>query len=174
MDEGSLQARLLDLTAELATAKRDLEDSRKLLRKRERELAELATKKVGEMPLTSEEAYALLGRLSSFFGEPVKPIGEYCHAFKVWLEAFEAAYRRETDDSRKQSYLEKVRTLRGADLLVRKSNLLARLLYGGETLREQPCPIHKGYWDGCAFLAEDACPHCMSDANVTGWVRNGV
>ena len=56
---------------------------------------------------------------------------------------------------------------------VGKSNLLWRLIYGGQTLRTTPCPTHKGVWSGCVWPkdAKDACA-CMDGSNVTGWLPN--
>lgn len=52
-----------------------------------------------------------------------------------------------------------------------KSNLLGRLLYDGEPLRTEPCPVHKGRWSGCPFPgdAEHDC-ECMHYGNLTGWL----
>jgi len=51
-----------------------------------------------------------------------------------------------------------------ADLQIRKSNLLARLIYGGQKLRTQMCPEHKGEWTG---PRPDPCPH---GCGFTGWL----
>jgi hypothetical protein len=50
---------------------------------------------------------------------------------------------------------------------VHKSNLLARILYSGETLRAQMCPEHKGEWSGIEW-ADDVCPH---GCQFTGWLQ---
>jgi hypothetical protein len=56
---------------------------------------------------------------------------------------------------------------------IRKSNLLARLLYGAQEIRTTPCPIHKGVWSGCMWPDDpkDMCA-CMDGCNVTGWLPN--
>jgi len=58
---------------------------------------------------------------------------------------------------------------------ITKSALLARLIYGGEDLREIMCPDHKGSWSGRAWAdeskGEKACG-CNTDGNVTGWLPN--
>ncbi len=51
---------------------------------------------------------------------------------------------------------------------IRKSNLLARLLYDGQTLRKVACPEHKGVWSGVEWGPENACPH---GCQLTGWIR---
>ena len=52
-------------------------------------------------------------------------------------------------------------------LSIRKSNLLARLLYAGEKLRSQACPEHKGKWSGIEW-PDKPCPH---KCQMTGWVQ---
>jgi hypothetical protein len=52
-------------------------------------------------------------------------------------------------------------------LQISKSNLLARLLYNGEKLRETICPEHKGRWSGIEW-SESRCPH---GCQLTGWVQ---
>ncbi len=56
-------------------------------------------------------------------------------------------------------------------LAIAKSCLLDRLIYGGETLREKMCPIHKGHWSGCNITGEDIC-ECQHDTCITGWIPN--
>jgi hypothetical protein len=51
-------------------------------------------------------------------------------------------------------------------LSISKSNLLARVLYGGEKVRTVQCPEHKGKWNGQAMLM--GCPH---KCDGTGWLR---
>lgn len=52
------------------------------------------------------------------------------------------------------------------ELLIRKSSLLDRLLYSGEKLRTEICPIHKGHWSGLEF-GDNCCPH---KCHLTGWI----
>ena len=55
---------------------------------------------------------------------------------------------------------------------ISKSNLLARLFYGGEELRTEQCPIHKGKWSGCTLVKDMECEGVCADGfNVTGWLR---
>ena len=55
-------------------------------------------------------------------------------------------------------------------LAIRKSNLLARLMYSGEKLRETMCPEHKGKWSGIEW-SDSRCPH---KCQLTGWVQEGA
>lgn len=50
---------------------------------------------------------------------------------------------------------------------ISKSNLLYRLLYCGEKLREEMCPKHKGEWNDQAML--DGCEH---NCHGTGWLSS--
>ena len=45
---------------------------------------------------------------------------------------------------------------------IRKSNLLARLLYAGEKVCTQKCPDHKGSWVGQG--------DCHYGCDLTGWL----
>jgi len=108
--------------------------------------------------LTEDQAQVMLAQLREHYGMPVMPVESYCAAFRQWRDAIKAAAERESDEGRKVS------------LAILKSNLLFRLLYLGEPLRKEPCPIHKGYWSGCV-APERECPYCMSGSNVTGWVN---
>jgi hypothetical protein len=119
---------------------------------------------------TEVEARDILGKLSLYYGEPVKPISQYCKAFRTWQGAIEDAAERELDPKLKESFTGMVRDIRSVSLHIAKSNLLARLVYQGEELRPDPCPVHKGHWSGCVW-GEGRCPHCMSGDNITGWVR---
>lgn len=53
---------------------------------------------------------------------------------------------------------------------ISKSNLLARLLYAGEKIRAEMCPIHKGVWSGIEW-GDTVCPH---KCQLTGWIQDGV
>ena len=35
---------------------------------------------------SKEEAHELLRRLEQFYGEPVLPLGNFCHAMELWME----------------------------------------------------------------------------------------
>jgi hypothetical protein len=124
---------------------------------------------------TPEEAEAMLENLRLYYKEPVMPIGKYCEAFRTWQDAIEDAAEQAKEDPdespfARQSLEDMARAIQEVSTLVSKSNLLSRLLYGGEELRTERCPIHKGHWSGCVW-GDGRCPHCMSGDNVTGWVR---
>lgn len=55
-------------------------------------------------------------------------------------------------------------------LMVRKSNLLHRLIYQGQAIRTVPCPTHKGTWSGCTWAAGAERCACVDGCNVTGWL----
>ena len=65
------------------------------------------------------------------------------------------------------SYEFLAKSVRDVFFQIGKSNLLARLIYGGEKLRTKMCPEHKGHWSGCVFREEDRCPH---GCQHTGWI----
>lgn len=79
-----------------------------------------------------------------------------------------------------QDRLRRVQTLRGYEvdlnhiestaLRIRKSNLLARLLYGGEKLRPTMCPEHKGVWSGIEWRMDESSNVCPHGCNLTGWI----
>lgn len=54
---------------------------------------------------------------------------------------------------------------------ISKSCLLDRLLYGGEKLRTEMCPVHKGHWYGCSPSNEITCG-CDHGICITGWLKN--
>lgn len=110
--------------------------------------------------LTPAEAEAMLKRLAKHYNEPVMPIGRYCNALRTWADLLaEAALPGRTPKPERKEYVEFLpHILRD----ISKSNLLARLLYGGEKLRTLPCPLHKGKWSGI-FECEYGC-------DQTGWI----
>jgi hypothetical protein len=110
-----------------------------------------------------EELKEMLQELSDHYGEPVRPVSEYCKAFETWMSVLEENYREAFKAGGKQA----AERVHGAEviphfsrirLLINKSNFLARLVYGGEKLRTEKCPVHKGEWNGHAMLMGD-CPH---------------
>jgi len=76
------------------------------------------------------------------------PISELCSTMRNWAEAGAGTGSLGLD--------------------IAKSCLLSRLIYAGEPLRTQPCPIHEGSWSGCP---DEPCPAgCNFGLNVTGWL----
>lgn len=110
--------------------------------------------------LTPEQAEAMLKRLSRHFRQPVLPIRRYCDALCLYADILsEQCAPGRSEHPRGEGY---VHLLQGTIRDIRKSNLLARLLYAREKLRTRPCPEHKGQWSGI-----DECPYgCGS----TGWL----
>src|SRR6266550_4764227 len=104
---------------------------------------------------SKEEAHELLRRLEQFYGEPVLPLGNFCHAMELWMDCI---VKNDTDPAliqevinHGQKYFEPLKFMR---IDIRKSNLLGRLLYAKEPLRTRMCPIHKRTleWTGHVFF----------------------
>ncbi len=95
-----------------------------------------------------------LARLGMHFGEPVLPISRYCKALDAWGEF---AVERKIIS---KGALEDLR------IGIHKSNLLARVLYGGEEVRTEMCPLHLGQWHGI----EDPERPCIHGCGLTGWL----
>jgi hypothetical protein len=90
----------------------------------------------------------------------------FCSKMRDWAKACQTPL--DTDDAETAKWRNEFR--RHWDfisLAIGKSNLLYRLLYAGENVRNIPCPIHKGKWSGC--FADPPC-ECSSYGNVTGWL----
>jgi hypothetical protein len=108
--------------------------------------------------MTRQQAEVQLKLLEEHFGEPVQPVSRYCGSLETWA----SAVRQNPDMARLSQSIGEV------FLAIRKSNLLARLIYGGQKLRTRKCPVHKGHWSGCVF--EDPGCGCLDGSNVTGWL----
>jgi hypothetical protein len=104
--------------------------------------------------LADEQVKRMLSQLEEHFGEPVRPVSDYCNALETWSKVFCKKYPSEE------------RAHSSIRISIRKSNLLARLIYGGEKLRTRECPVHKGKWDGQAMLMG-----CEHHCDGTGWLR---
>jgi hypothetical protein len=130
----------------------------------ERLKEQLATDSVERM----EEALAL------HYKEPVRPVGEYCKAFEDWHKVLAEKVQSvdEQEEFRDVEYYRGIVEALSILLIpIKKSNFLARRIYGGEKLRTEKCPTHKGVWSGCAWPgSEDYNCECTSDGNVTGWL----
>lgn len=104
--------------------------------------AKAARRKPAEAEVIAAGCAALRARFSG-----VVPVRKLCEAFGELLDE-RSAMRLALD--------------------IEKSCLLDRLIYGGEELREEPCPLHHGRWSGCT---PDPCPAgCSYGDNVTGWI----
>jgi hypothetical protein len=119
---------------------------------------------------TEEEVHAALVMLREHYKQPVLPINEYCSALDTWLACIQALNAEGPQagqgashyELQGESYYEVLDEIR---IDIAKSNLLGRLLYGGENLRTMPCPQHKGHWSG---YQED----CPLGCGMTGWLPN--
>ena len=121
--------------------------------------------------LTEEQAQGLLDVLKRHYKQPVLPMSKFCDAISTWFRCIERVNRKEQEAnpdektwrSRGARYYDQLRNI---ERDIRKSNLLARLLYSGEKLRTRECPEHKGKWSGCAAPGQ-GCPH---GCGHTGWL----
>lgn len=107
--------------------------------------------------MTDDEAKTMLDQLAKHFGEPVMPVSRYCDSLHQWADRMARKHDIKSDYVR---WLNRIR------IDVTKSNLLARLIYGGEKPRTKRCPVHDGKWDGQAML--NGCEH---ECDGTGWLR---
>lgn len=156
--------------------------------------------------LSDDEAKEMLSKLAQHFGEPVMPVGRYCAALNLWASALRMKAERlntpwvcdgtcsgdELGDCNHASRTTEAmdQTKRDADhatkfadevggvfMQISKSNLLARLIYEGESLRTEMCPVHNGVWSGCGWAEKDEnnckCQHSQDGhigSNITGWL----
>lgn len=117
--------------------------------------------------ISDDEAKGLLDLLVRHYKEPVLPMSRFCEAISTWFHCIEQvnAEERKAEPDRKfwqsqgRDYYQHLHRI---ELDIRKSNLLARLLYGGEKLRTRKCPEHQGHWRGIG-----TCPH---GCQLTGWL----
>lgn len=98
-------------------------------------------------PIPPEEVEEMLAELSAHFGEPVRPVSHYCKALDAWGKVAD------------------IKDYRSIRAEIMKSNLLARMIYGGEKLRTKQCPRHHGVWFGVPGMIE-----CEYDCGGTGWL----
>lgn len=121
---------------------------------------------VGEEKLTEEEVLAMRERLARHYGEPVRPVSEYCAAFRTWAEELQARQERRkgTDEEKYDGWVD---ALSVALSQVSKSSFLDRLIYVGEKKRTKMCPEHEGRWIG---LQNDMHDICLHGCDKTGWL----
>lgn len=132
--------------------------------------------------LSAEEVEHYTDALTRHHGEPVRPVSEYCAAFEAWGQALASRRSRieamPDADPMKQHELDDPLTVLAGQvfaigLAIRKSNLLSRLIYSGQPLRTEMCPIHKGRWSGyghAAFGHEHICECQEGCYDITGWL----
>lgn len=125
--------------------------------------------------MNDTKAKELLNQLTDYYGEPILPMSIFCKAITTWFRCIEQ--NNIVEDSKivdgeligrgsGQHGEDYYQHLRKIETDIRKSSLLARLLYGKEELRTEKCPIHKGHWSG---LGE-----CKHGCDLEGWLPNGV
>lgn len=95
----------------------------------------------------------MLAALREHFNGPVMPVSRYCDALRTWSECMIKRHEYDSEAANALMYVE---------LQIRKSDLLARLIYGGEALRTKKCPVHDGRWSGIT--------PCEHGCGSTGWV----
>lgn len=125
---------------------------------------------MGKTNLTDEQASKMLAKLADYYGQPVMPVSVYCRALETWASCISRLNFAENAETWQQGY-SYFKVLNHLLIDIKKSNLLARLIYGGEKLRTKECPEHKGHWSGLSFPGQE-CPHgCdRTNGNYTGWL----
>lgn len=113
-----------------------------------------------------EEAEELLKKLSKHYQQPVMPVQRYCEALKTWADCLETAASEDDEAGTRPRFKYLMPMLDDVRLAISKSNLLWRLIYGGEKLRTKKCPEHKGRWSGLSSPDND----CEHGCDFTGWV----
>jgi len=96
-------------------------------------------------------------------------IRKFCGAMDTWAQVCQRELPTDSEYRRRwrEEFGEHWEFIR---LAIAKSCLLDRLIYGGERLRENICPIHEGHWSGCNL--EDKACDCAHDSCITGWLQN--
>ena len=134
--------------------------------------------------LNDDVAKKMMNAASKVFGgEPVRKVSDYCKSFYLWQDAINARHNElhqrkengeEVQDSEFPQGEDFADELTHVMMCLQKSALLLRLVYNGEPLRTEKCPIHKGQWSGCDDRAdcfsEEYPQGCMSGSNITGWL----
>lgn len=105
-----------------------------------------------------------IGYSSQWHG-PIVHMPEVCAILRKW-----ASIKGEKDEGFANAWSI-------VELNIEKSNLLARMIYSGDGIRQKPCPVHKGVWSGCKWgnpecATEDYPFGCHWGSNVTGWLPN--
>lgn len=120
------------------------------------------------IPADAVEAERMLQGLSKFFDQPVMPLSGFCEAMTTWFQKMQARQneiaRGDGSEGSREDAGHYANALGRALIDIRKSNLLYRLIYLGQKLRNRPCPIHKGRWSG--YTVEG----CDLGCGETGWL----
>ena len=96
-------------------------------------------------------------------------IRKFCNAMDTWARVCQEELPNDSDNRRRwrKEFGQHWDFIR---LAIAKSCLLDRLIYGGEELRKDVCPVHKGNWSGCDLRGEHC--GCAHDSCITGWLQN--
>ena len=94
---------------------------------------------------------------------------QFCKAFYAWAEACETPLPTDSESKKawRKEFAEHWEFINRA---IAKSCLLDRLIYGGETIRKELCPVHKGRWGGCVPKAPEC--GCSHGSCITAWLPN--
>lgn len=120
--------------------------------------------------LSASQAAEFERELTLYYGEPVRPVSQYCDAFRDWFKALKDKFEREDSgdeylpDFRDEALREVIEAARGLELPIYKSSMLYRRIYMGERLRTEMCPTHKGRWVGLPSLGNEC------ECDLTGWL----
>lgn len=104
--------------------------------------------------LTAEEAKEMLKQLSEYYGQPVKPVGQFCAIVLNWYRAMRDGDYYDEDT---------IKALKTVRMGISKSNFLWRLLYLDQPVRTEKCPAHKGRWSGVGS--------CTYGCDQVGWLK---
>ena len=125
-------------------------------------------KDIAQGSLSQETVDYMQEALTRHHGEPVRPVSTYCRALEQWMRALKDKFDRGEFDANDNDYLKKIaENALGIEISIRKSNLLWRLIYGGQSLRTRMCPKHRGRWSGYGWGYE--C-ECQDGYDITGWL----
>jgi len=120
-------------------------------------LSSFSNRILDENDLKDEEyRKQILEELREHYGEPVKPVSQYCSALETWAKI------KMKDDP---NYI-----FGPIYTDIHKSCLLDRLIYQNGKLRTVECPKHKGHWSGMWF--NSPCECVAPCGCITGWLPN--
>lgn len=110
--------------------------------------------------------------LESKAGAPLLTPDQYCEKLRTYIIVLEACAKEGHGGPISPAMIEQIgAAARLLDFAAAKSNLLFRLMYLKEDLRQIECPTHKGHWSGLAF-GDDRCECEDAAGNLTGWLPN--
>lgn len=122
--------------------------------------------------LTPEQVKAMTDALSRHHNCRVAPVNDYCQGFYDWekairdkLKRIEAGEEEDYADQDRAQWEPVLHALAVLAMPIGKSSMLGRRIYGGEKLRTEMCPEHKGRWVGLPY-GETPC-----GCDLTGWLR---